>query len=308
MSDYEALLRFNKMPVSVEMVHFLASTTASIIQVRSEGNSEHILSLVDFIKGLVKRSNVQTPTLMSTVVYLARLRSIIPANVYGIETSRHRMFLGCLILAAKNLNDSSPMNKHWCRYTDGLLSLREVNTIERELLEYFNWNLRITNQDLISCLSHFLNPIRDSFIRGEQRSHLLFHVPLTGQTKQFILQNGDVYSSSSSNMSIPSLVSSRTISTISTNGSRCTARSALAAHQAVTMECIQEERLPKLHLREANITSTQCPRKGLTRPVILQPKLNTFYDGAHSINGTSDGANVGAYRTLKNAGWTALFS
>ena len=129
MSDYEALLQFNKKAVSKEMVQYLASTTASIIKIKKTNSMIDIAlpapPLVKFINRLIKHSNVQTPTLMATSVYLVKLRSIIPSNVYGIETTRHRIFLGCLILAAKTLNDSSPLNKHWAEYTDGLLLLRE---------------------------------------------------------------------------------------------------------------------------------------------------------------------------------------
>ncbi|AET41334.1 cyclin PCL2 Ecym_8038 [Eremothecium cymbalariae DBVPG len=279
MSDYEALLRFNKLPVSIEMVHFLASTTASIIQVKSCSSSEPILSLVDFIKGLINKSNVQTPTLMSTVVYLTRLRSIIPPNVHGIETTRHRIFLGCLILASKNLNDSSPMNKHWCQYTNSLLSLREVNTVERELLEYFNWDLLITNKDLITCLSYFLKPIKELVIADKKQAQILYDIPLSNNSKEFILKNNSIYSSTS-NLSIPSLGSSNTISTLSTTSSRNTQRTAVSTSYCYfKTQCIEEERKQKvLPLREANVNSEYGSKKRITRPIILYSKLERNKD------------------------------
>ncbi|GME68332.1 unnamed protein product [[Candida] boidinii] len=120
----------------------------------------NIPTLYTFIERLIKYSHVQTPTLMSTLVYLTRLREILPPNSTGMETTRHRIFLGCLILAAKNLNDSSPMNKHWTKYTDGLLTLNDINTLERELITYLGWdNLRVYNSDLIQNFSPFLEPI-----------------------------------------------------------------------------------------------------------------------------------------------------
>ncbi|GME92428.1 unnamed protein product [[Candida] boidinii] len=120
----------------------------------------NIPTLYTFIERLIKYSHVQTPTLMSTLVYLTRLREILPPNSTGMETTRHRIFLGCLILAAKNLNDSSPMNKHWTKYTDGLLTLNDINTLERELITYLGWdNLRVFNSDLIQNFSPFLEPI-----------------------------------------------------------------------------------------------------------------------------------------------------
>lgn len=207
------------------MVQYLVSTTNSVIRVKQSKSASYPsppitpldshydkkrnpVSLTVFIENLIRYSNVQTPTLMSTLVYLTRLRSILPANSYGIETTRHRVFLGCLILAAKNLNDSSPLNKHWSQYTDGLLTIKEVHTIERELLNYLNWELRITNTDLINCFAPFLQPIKEK---------------LRKESKPYIqpLQSSKSYTSigSSSATSIPGLMSSSSTNTIASTAS-----------------------------------------------------------------------------------------
>ncbi|CAI4057215.1 hypothetical protein SKDZ_04G0650 [Saccharomyces kudriavzevii ZP591] len=217
MFDYDALLQFNRKPVSQEMIQFLATSTASIIQIRQNSNQTHgcqLPELFTFIKKVVIQSNVQTPTLMATTVYLNKLKNIIPTNVYGIETTRHRIFLGCLILAAKTLNDSSPWNKHWSTYTEGLLKVREVNTIERELLEYFNWDVKITSSDLINALAHFLVPIKEQLSRQKRQEVLLFNAPSPGRLKEYINHRRPVsHSRSSSAMSVPSLTSMVTVST-----------------------------------------------------------------------------------------------
>lgn len=262
MSDYEALLHFNRRPISTDMIRFLVSTTASIIKIK-EGRTAPI-SLVAFIQGLITHSNVQTPTLMSTVVYLTRLRSIIPSDVYGIETTRHRIFLGCLILAAKNLNDSSPLNIHWATYTNGLLNINEVNTIERELLEYFDWKLKIGTNDLIVCLSHFLKPIREKLIQKDENA--LFNVPAMSDAKKIIL-NKRGYSKSSSNVSIPSLSSSSTINSVSTTSSRKTQKSLMSTYK---MNIINEE-INKNYSSNNGISP-------LTKPIILNSHISEEFN------------------------------
>lgn len=182
MSDREALSIFTRQPVNQDMVNFLVATTNSIIQVKPQIkpsekyliNNQYVspivptISLTDFIKNLIRYSNVQTPTLMATLVYLNKLRNLLPANAVGMETTRHRIFLSALIIAAKSLNDSSPLNKHWTKYTDGLLSLQEVNLAEKELLALLNWSVNIKEQELIIALQPFLVSIKNQLIRKQE--------------------------------------------------------------------------------------------------------------------------------------------
>ncbi|KAI4208415.1 MAG: hypothetical protein LQ348_000181 [Seirophora lacunosa] len=123
-------------------------------------------SLEVFIQSLVDRSHVQVPTLMSSLVYLSRLQQRLPPVAKGMRCTVHRIFLASLILAAKNLNDSSPKNKHWARYSsvkgyDSFgFSLTEVNLMEKQLLFLLDWDLRINPEDLYTHLDPFLAPIR----------------------------------------------------------------------------------------------------------------------------------------------------
>jgi hypothetical protein len=136
-----------------------------------------------FIQTLVDSSHVQIPTLMSSLVYLSRLQARLPPVAKGMRCTVHRIFLAALILAAKNLNDSSPKNKHWARYSNvpGYnfgFSLTEVNLMEKQLLFLLDWDLRIVNEDLYSHLEPFLAPIKTKMLlkqeereRQRQESH-----------------------------------------------------------------------------------------------------------------------------------------
>lgn len=124
-------------------------------------------SLEEFITQLVVSSNVQVPTLMSTLVYLTRLKSKLQPMARGLRCTTHRIFLASLILSAKYLNDSSPKNKHWANYTHINTDLysfgfnrTEVNLMEKQLLFLLEWDLRIHEQDLYRELDSFLVPLR----------------------------------------------------------------------------------------------------------------------------------------------------
>jgi G1/S-specific cyclin PLC1 len=139
-----ALEQFVYSPVDQEMIRYLADAAFNVIQcdptmmppppaeatrsrlptpprsppvraVRSDDGG--LPSLEEFITQLVVSSNVQVPTLMSTLVYLNRLKSRLQPMAKGLRCTTHRIFLAALILSAKYLNDSSPKNKHWANYS-----------------------------------------------------------------------------------------------------------------------------------------------------------------------------------------------
>ncbi|KAI8721960.1 hypothetical protein NCS52_00338800 [Fusarium sp. LHS14.1] len=142
--------------------------------VRSEDGG--LPTLEEFITQLVVSSNVQVPTLMSTLVYLGRLKSKLQPMARGLRCTAHRIFLAALILAAKYLNDSSPKNKHWANYshitTDCYnfgFSRTEVNLMEKQLLFLLEWDLRITEEDLYRDLDDFLEPLRHKIAERHAR-------------------------------------------------------------------------------------------------------------------------------------------
>ncbi|KAH0529379.1 hypothetical protein TsFJ059_004131 [Trichoderma semiorbis] len=192
-----ALEQFVYQPVSRDMISYLANAAHNVIacdstlmpppprESSSKGQDRPITpprtpepravcstddalpTLDEFITQLVVSSNVQVPTLMSTLVYLNRLKSKLQPMARGLRCTTHRIFLAALILSAKYLNDSSPKNKHWANYTHMNtdyysfgFTRTEVNLMEKQLLFLLEWELRITEHDLYRELDSFLEPLR----------------------------------------------------------------------------------------------------------------------------------------------------
>lgn len=174
MSNSQALHIFLNQPVNNQMLQCLVNSTLKVLPccvqdsypsppsspTGSPGSSA-LPSLYTFISKLVKYTNVFTGTLMATLVYLKKLNEKLPQGASAQDpSSRHRIFLACLILSAKFHNDASPKNKHWAKYTDGLFTTHEINEMERQLLFLLDWDITITSHDLVYVLRDFLTPIK----------------------------------------------------------------------------------------------------------------------------------------------------
>jgi G1/S-specific cyclin PLC1 len=137
--DQDAALKdFVSTPVTEDMITYLANVAQAVIECENFPTTEQVQlqqvptppttpapdlqipPLEQFIASLVTTSNIQVPTLMTTLLYLHRVKKKLPPLAKGLRCTAHRIFLACLILSAKFLNDSSPKNKRWAFQRDFL--------------------------------------------------------------------------------------------------------------------------------------------------------------------------------------------
>lgn len=218
MSEYHKALKvLMQSPVTDDMIKFLTNQTLRVlpnVQTPAQTSAypsppssppkkhlqpQRLPSLMSFISRLVRHTNVYTSTLLTTVCYLNKLKCILPRDATGLPSTIHRIFLACLVLSAKFHNDSSPLNRHWAKYTDGLFSLEDLNLMERQLIQLLNWDLRVTNDDLILDLRFLLEPIvADIEKTSRQRKRIEKQKLLQQQRHRMIESAGTVRSLSNS--------------------------------------------------------------------------------------------------------------
>jgi hypothetical protein len=100
-----------------------------------------------FVTNVIARAEVTTPTLLASLVYIDRAKPHL--HIALEEWALERVFLGALIVASKYLNDSTLKNIHWALCT-GVFGKRDIGRIEREYLDVLDFELTITEDDILS--------------------------------------------------------------------------------------------------------------------------------------------------------------
>jgi hypothetical protein len=100
-----------------------------------------------FVSDVITRAEITTPIILASLVYIDRAKPHL--HIALEEWAHERVFLGALITASKYLNDSTLKNVHWALCT-GVFGKRDIGRIEREFLDVLDFQLGVTEDDLLS--------------------------------------------------------------------------------------------------------------------------------------------------------------
>ncbi|KAF5333745.1 hypothetical protein D9757_000023 [Collybiopsis confluens] len=147
------LLTLVDVKLSKPLVDYVAQCTADTVDyamgrspVRARPRP-HLKKFTTFVTNVLLRAEVTTPVVLATLAYIDRAK---PHLQIALEDwALERVFLGALIIASKYLNDSTLKNVHWALCT-GVFGKRDVGRIEREFLDVLDWELSISEADVLS--------------------------------------------------------------------------------------------------------------------------------------------------------------
>ncbi|OAD03116.1 cyclin [Mucor lusitanicus CBS 277.49] len=105
------------------------------------------MPLRSFIEMVMKKSRMDTGTLLTSLCYARRLKLKLFNTSKGMECTHHRIFLATLIIATKYIHDSAIKNKYWIDYSLQLFSGSEINLMEKQLLQLLDYKLEIPSHD-----------------------------------------------------------------------------------------------------------------------------------------------------------------
>ncbi|KAJ6602070.1 hypothetical protein DFH09DRAFT_900347, partial [Mycena vulgaris] len=114
---------------------------------RTRTRSTYCASLTSFVSNVISRSEVTSATVLTALVYVARARPHLTTTLK--KWVLERVFLGALMVAVRYTNDSTLKNVQWAWCT-GIFIKKDVGRIEREFLGVLDWNLGVTEADLLA--------------------------------------------------------------------------------------------------------------------------------------------------------------
>ncbi|KAI0086244.1 hypothetical protein BDY19DRAFT_895332 [Irpex rosettiformis] len=130
---------------------------------------------LNFVNNVLYKAEVKVPVLLVALVYVDRAR---PHLQIALEQwACERVFMGALILANKYCNDSTLKNVHWALCT-GVFGKRDIGRIEREFLDVLDYELSISESDILSHHTPILAAL-------PHRHHARQHISDVPQTVKF---------------------------------------------------------------------------------------------------------------------------
>jgi hypothetical protein len=146
-----------ELPAAFEDAHIdqLALLIADMLdRLMAHNDRIPLLPVLDYLKRIVKFTNVEKSCLLITLHYIDQICARMPLFTLSSLTC-HRFVIASITVASKGLCDTFCTNSLYAKV--GGISVSELNVLEREFLQAIDWRLMCTREVL---QEYFVNLVR----------------------------------------------------------------------------------------------------------------------------------------------------
>ncbi|KAK7008150.1 cyclin N-terminal domain-containing protein [Favolaschia claudopus] len=168
------LMQLVDMDVSPRVIDYISTTVIETVNHALSRpptfRSTHTPKFPHFVANVLSRAEVTPATILVTLSYIVRSKRHL--SIALEEWALERVFLGALIVASKYTQDSTLRNVHWALVT-GVFGKGDIGRIEREFLDVLDWELNVSEADLLAHHELLMISSSSSRTRVTPPSHLV---------------------------------------------------------------------------------------------------------------------------------------
>eukprot|EP00835_Amoeboradix_gromovi_P005939 NODE_619_length_5923_cov_0.480769.p3 type:complete len:158 gc:universal NODE_619_length_5923_cov_0.480769:4752-4279(-) len=137
------MFSINRQKLSPTLVEAITATSMTVLTMKTEAKQ-----LDKFINNILKQSKVTPLVVVVALIYLHKLREVLPKDSVGGADTCHRLFLSAILIASKSCYDYCLKTKKLARYTHGIYSTSEIFKMEMSMLKLLNFDTRVTQEHI----------------------------------------------------------------------------------------------------------------------------------------------------------------
>ncbi|KAJ3572384.1 hypothetical protein NP233_g3125 [Leucocoprinus birnbaumii] len=143
------------------------------------------ISVLDYLKRIVRFTNVEKACLLLTLHYIDQISSRLPTFIFTSLTC-HRFIIAAITASSKGLCDAFCTNQLYAKV--GGITVTELNTLEREFLSVIDWQL----MSLLLLASQSTREVLNEYYTSLVRTHSSGRYILAGTPSSPIGTESDI--------------------------------------------------------------------------------------------------------------------
>ncbi|KAF9968583.1 hypothetical protein BGZ70_002108 [Mortierella alpina] len=109
--------------------------------------------LIHFLRNICVKAAVTELALVISLIYVDRLKKVLTSMARGDPDTPFKIILSALLVVKKFMEeDCVGLNRLFSKITNGLYTLRDINTMERSFLGLLKFSLFVTEEDVLGFI------------------------------------------------------------------------------------------------------------------------------------------------------------